>query len=512
MVTSPVRTRRPHDGATGAGWAEPVIGGGADPDDELDQLLASIGLAPPMGDVTPVAGPVALSPVQAAARLLDRRQLVLLDHSSSATTTGRYSYVSADPFLVLRSRGRRSELAGPDGTVTVATDPSRLLERLLRRYAVPRQPGLPPLLGGAIGYFGYDLGRLFERWPASARDEGVPDLHVGFYDWVLAADHHTGQRWLISTGLPHGSEAAAHARWSELRASMGQSRPPSPTNGALATVRLRSNVGRGAYLAQVQRAKEYIAAGDIYQVNLSHRLEGAWAGRTWPLYERLRAASPVPYGAYLALDDCTVLSASPERFLRCAGRQVETRPIKGTRPRGATASQDRALARQLARSGKDRAENLMIVDLLRNDLGKVCQVGTIQVPELFGLEGYASVWHLVSTVRGTVRPELTAVDLLRACFPGGSVTGCPKIRAMAIIEALEPVRRGVYCGAIGYVSFTGDMDTSIAIRTLVVREGRMYLQVGGAVVADSDPEAEYRETLAKGEAVVQAIGAELVEW
>ncbi|MDE2993765.1 MAG: aminodeoxychorismate synthase component I [Chloroflexota bacterium] len=512
MVTSPVHTRRPHGGVTGVGPTTPVVSNGAAPDDELDQLLASIGLASRPGDVTPVVGPVALSPVQAAARLLDRRQLVLLDHSSGATATSRYSYVSADPFLVLRSRGRRSELAGPDGTVTVAIDLSRLLERLLRRYAVPRQPGLPPLLGGAIGYFGYDLGRLFERWPASARDEGVPDLHVGFYDWVLAADYLTGQRWLISTGLPHGNTAAARARWRELQASLERSRPPPPTNGAVASVRLRSNVGRSAYLAQVQRAKEYIAAGDIYQVNLSHRLEGDWTGHTWPLYERLRAASPVPYGAYLALDDCTVLSASPERFLRCERHQVETRPIKGTRPRGATARQDRVLARQLARSGKDRAENLMIVDLLRNDLGKVCQVGTIQVPELFGLEGYASVWHLVSTVQGTVCPELTAVDVLRACFPGGSVTGCPKIRAMAIIEELEPVRRGVYCGAIGYLSFTGDMDTSIAIRTLVVREGRMYLQVGGAVVADSDPEAEYRETLAKGEAVVQAIGAELVEW
>ena len=278
---------------------------------------------------------------------------------------------------------------------------------------------------------------------------------MGFYDWVLAADHLTGQRWLISTGLPHGNETAAHARWRELEASLVRAGPPPPTNGALASIRLRSNVGRSAYLAQVHRAKEYIAAGDIYQVNLSHRLEGDWTGRTWPLYERLRAASPVPYGAYLALDDCTVLSASPERFLRCEGRKVETRPIKGTRPRGATARQDHALARQLARSGKDRAENLMIVDLLRNDLGKVCQVGTIQVPELFGLEGYASVWHLVSTVRGTVRPELTSVDLLRACFPGGSVTGCPKIRAMAIIEELESVRRGVYCGAIGYLSFTG---------------------------------------------------------
>ncbi|MAG37017.1 MAG: aminodeoxychorismate synthase, component I [Dehalococcoidia bacterium] len=512
MATSQVRTRRPHAGASVVGNAAPAAQRGAAQDDELDQLLASIGLMFPTGVVSPVAGPVSLSPYQAAARLLDWRQLVLLDHSSSGTTTGRYSYVSADPFLVLRSRSRRCELAGPDGSVTIATDPLILLDRLLQRYAVPRQPELPALVGGAIGYFGYDLGRLFERWPAIASDEGVPDLHVGFYDWVLAADHHTGQQWLISTGLPRGSEPDARARWHELQACLVQTRPPPPANGTPAKVRLRSNVGRDTHLAKVRRAKEYIAAGDIYQVNLSHRLEGEWAGPCWPLYEHLRAASPVPYGAYLALDDCTVLSASPERFLRFDGRNVETRPIKGTLPRGTTASQDHALSLQLARSGKDRAENLMIVDLLRNDLGKVCQVGTIQVPELFGLEGYASVWHLVSTVRGTLRSDLTAVDLLRACFPGGSVTGCPKIRAMEIIEELEPVRRGVYCGAIGYLSFTGDMDTSITIRTLVARDRRIYLQVGGAVVADSDPQAEYLETLAKGQAVVRAIGAGLDEW
>ena len=226
----------------------------------------------------------------------------------------------------------------------------------------------------------------------------------------------------------------------------------------------------------------------------------------------LRAASPVSYGAYLNLGDVKVLSASPERFLQLDGGRVETRPIKGTRPRGATPDEDGALAAGLLASEKDRAENLMIVDLLRNDLGKVCRVGSVRVPKLFDLEGYASVWHLVSTVCGELRSGLDSVDLLRACFPGGSVTGCPKIRAMEIIEELEPVRRGVYCGAIGYLSFTGAMDTNIGIRTLVLRDGRMDLQVGGAVTYDSDPEAEYAETLAKGGALLGALGAELEEW
>jgi len=276
--------------------------------------------------------------------------------------------------------------------------------------------------------------------------------------------------------------------------------------------RLRSNVRRVDYLDAVRYAKEYIAAGDIYQVNMSHRLEGRWQGPSWSLYERLRRGSPVSHGAYLDLGEVVVLSASPERFLRLHRERVETRPIKGTRPRGRTPEEDQALRAELLSSEKDRAENVMIVDLLRNDLGKVCRVGSVRVPELFSLEGYSSVWHLVSTVGGELRPGLGAIDLLEACFPGGSVTGCPKIRAMEIIEELEQVRRGFYCGAIGYLSFTGDMDTSIAIRTLVLGGGRMHLQVGGAVVTDSEPEAEYTETLAKGRAVLSAVGAKLEEW
>ena len=280
-----------------------------------------------------------------------------------------------------------------------------------------------------------------------------------------------------------------------------------------------SDTGREAYEEAVERAREYIRAGDIFQVNLSHRLraeapppEEGWGAAAWPLYRRLRELSPVPHGAYLGLGRAAVLSASPERFLRLAGRRVQTRPIKGTRPRGRTPEEDLEMARLLESSTKDRAENVMIVDLLRNDIGKVCRTGSVRVPELCGLEGYASVWHLVSTVTGELRPEAGPVDLLAACFPGGSVTGAPKIRAMEIIEELEPVRRGLYCGAIGYLSFSGDMDTSIAIRTLVLAGGRAHLQAGGAVVADSDPAAEYDETLAKARAVVEGIGARVEEW
>ncbi len=471
---------------------------------------------------TPAVVPAPMSPYDAAPRLLGLPRPVLLDSSSANGHSGRYSYLSADPFLTVRSRGRRAELTGPAGRTVVEADPFDLLRCLLARYPFAQPPGLPPFLGGAVGYFGYDLGRLLESLPATnPADEALPELDVGFYDWVLAADHLSGETWLVATGLPAGTGAAARARLAEIEARLvapaKSSKGPEGSKEAdkapdREPLRFRSNVGRADFLGAVRRAKEYIAAGDIYQVNLSHRLEGEWRGSAWPLYERLREASPVSYGAYLDLGDGKVLSASPELFLRLDGERVETRPIKGTRPRGRTPEEDRMFGAELLSSEKDRAENLMIVDLLRNDLGKVCRVGSVHVPELFGIERYSTVWQMVSTVRGELRSGLGAVDLLRACFPGGSVTGCPKIRAMEIIEELEPVRRGVYCGSIGYLSFSGAMGASIVIRTLVLHGGKIHLQVGGAIVSDSNPEAEYEETLAKSRAAVHALGTELEEW
>ncbi|MEA2528645.1 MAG: para-aminobenzoate synthetase component [Thermomicrobiales bacterium] len=476
--------------------------------------FARLGASGARPAATVVATEAPVAPYEAAPRLLDRARPVFLDSSLAGSGTGRYSYLTAEPFLIVRSRGRRVELTGSIGTVVLRADPFDVIQCLLRHYRVAPVPGLPPFLGGAIGYFGYDLGRLLERQPTLTRDaDGLPDLNLGFYDWVLAADHLTGKNWHIETVFSPREENEANARIRDfqerLTRPMGSLSRWSPPRQ-----RLRSNLRRGDYLDAVRRVQDYIAAGDVYQVNLSHRLEGRWRGPTWPLYERLRAASPVPYGAYLALGDVTILSASPERFLQVdpEGMQVETRPIKGTRPRGATAGEDRALAADLLRSEKDRAENVMIVDLLRNDIGKVCQVGSVRVPELLSLEPYATVWQLVSAITGTLRPELDAVDLLRACFPGGSVTGCPKIRAMEIIEELEPVRRGIYCGAIGCLSFTGAMDTSIVIRTLVHVGEQLHLQVGGAIVAESDPSAEYAETIAKARAGLDALGAEVEDW
>ncbi|MBI2872952.1 MAG: aminodeoxychorismate synthase component I [Chloroflexi bacterium] len=441
----------------------------------------------------------------------------LLGGAAPGATGGRYSYLVADPFLVVRSRGRRVTLEQDGACEEVEGDPWTVLQGLVRRCSLARVPGLPPLQGGAVGYLSYDLGRHIERLPSLARDDtGLPELCMGLYDWVVAHDGDTGQAYLVSTGLPDGSPGRAEIRAREVLRRLGSSRSPDGAGIADARVgprpscegpRLRSNFTRQEYMAAVRRIKEYLAAGDVYQVNLSQRFEAAFGGDPWPLYLRLRQCNPAPFAAYLGFPEATVLSASPEEFLRLEGRSVETRPIKGTRPRGRTPQEEERLTSELLSSEKERAENVMIVDLLRNDLGRVCCVGSVKVPALFSVEQHPTVWHLVSTVAGTLRYGLDAVDLLRACFPGGSVTGAPKVRAMEIIEELEPVRRGVYCGAVGYISFTGDMNTSIAIRTIVVARDRLYLQVGGGIVADSDPESEYQETLHKGEGLRRALGA-----
>jgi para-aminobenzoate synthetase component 1 len=284
--------------------------------------------------------------------------------------------------------------------------------------------------------------------------------------------------------------------------------PTYPTTGIPTADRigLRSTFTRKGYLEAVARVREYILAGDIFQANLSQRFQGQWESTPFDLYRRLRRRNPAPFAAYLGFNDVAVLSASPERFLRLDGRHIETRPIKGTRPRGLGPMHDAALGRALAESRKDRAENVMIVDLLRNDLSRVCRPGSVRVPELFALEHHPTVHHLVSTVVGEIEPGFGAVDLIRAAFPGGSITGAPKVRAMEIIAELEPTQRGVYCGSIGYLSATGAMDTSIVIRTYVLLNGQIYFQAGGGIVADSDPELEYRETLDKARGLIETLG------
>jgi para-aminobenzoate synthetase component I len=393
-------------------------------------------------------------------------------------------------------------------------------------------PGLPPFQGGAAGYVAYDWGLTLERLPSPRYDDlGLPDLVMGLYDWVIAWDHESGRAWLISTGIPEVSPdarlARASSRAAQVKQHVGGHARSHPRTLALApshprtfapshlverlwwprSFQLRSSFTRAGYLDAVRRVREYIFAGDIFQANLSQRFEVSTGESAWSFYRRLRERNAAPFAAFLDFPDVAVVSASPERFLRVdANGLVETRPIKGTRPRGVGPEHDAALGQALAESAKDRAENLMIVDLMRNDLSRVCAPHSVRVSELFSLEHYATVHHLVSTVVGELGPGMDAIDLVRAAFPGGSITGAPKLRAMEVIAELEPSKRGVYCGSIGYWSVTGEFDTSIAIRTAILQDGRVYFSAGGGIVADSDPEQEYLETLDKARAMIDLLG------
>lgn len=455
-------------------------------------------------------------PVEASARLLGQPYLLFLDSAADPERLGRYTYLMAAPASVLRSKGK------PEGR-----NPLEQAGSLLATHRSEAVAGLPPFQGGLAGFISYDFGGVLEHLPSPRFDDlALQDLVLGFYDWVIAWDNRDSRAWIVSTGLP--AEGAARSRraaerlgWVKRQLAgppasgralpphrLGTPAPSYPVAGfeQAGQIGLRSSFTHRGYLDAVSRVRDYIIAGDIFQANLSQRLQAPLEEDPWQLYKRLREVNPAPFAAYLEFEGVAVASASPERFLLLdeAGR-VETRPIKGTSPRGLSPLHDAALSLALAESEKDRAENLMIVDLLRNDLSRVCRPGTVRVPELFALEHYRTVHHLVSTVTGQLEPGRSATDLLAAAFPGGSITGAPKVRAMEIIAELEPSRRGIYCGSIGYLSLTGAMDTSIVIRTCVAIGGRVYLSVGGGIVADSDPEQEYRETLDKGRALVTAL-------
>ena len=436
---------------------------------------------------------------------------VLLDSGmDSGGWMDGYSVVAADPFLTLKSRGRKAWIESGDGRSSAGSDPFEALRRLLADHAISPLPGVPLPHGGAIGYLGYELGQHLERLPSTGRDDmALPEMCLAFYDWCLVQERSSGRAWIVATGLPDRDQQAAGRRleWALDRLhGLETKEERTDDSEAWAAGGLRSNFRREQYLAAVETAKDYLVAGDIYQVNISQRYQGSLQGDSWQLYRRLRRVNPPLFGAYLGFPESTVMSVSPEEFLRLQGRQVRTRPIKGTRPRGATPAQDRELGLALTESVKDRAENLMIVDLMRNDLGRVCRVGSVRVPDLFGLEAHPTVFHLVSTVTGELEEGRDAVDLLRASFPGGSVTGAPKIRAMEIIDELEPHRRGVYCGGIGLLDFAGNLHLNMAIRTLVRAGDSFYFHVGGAIVFDSEPADEYEETIHKGRGLLRALG------
>ncbi len=436
----------------------------------------------------------------------DRPGLALFDSALRHGELGHYSFLGIDPFARLEAADGRVRLNGAD----FGDDPFAAAAELSRRYTVEPDVDLPPFRTGLAGYFGYGLRHCVERVPAHARhDIDFPDLMLGVYDLVLAADHVTGRAWLLASGHPETTEAArrdrAAARIAWARERLLRVRRATPP--AAWSIAAKPDLSREQFKAAVRRAIDYIEAGDIYQANITQRFRArlpAGCDRL-ALYQALRTRNPATFAAYLDFGDTAILSSSPERFLKLADGNVETRPIKGTRPRGRTPAEDSALAAELLESVKDRAENLMIVDLLRNDISRVCEIGSVKAPVLFGLESYATVHHLVSVVTGRLGHGRDAVDLLRACFPGGSVTGAPKIRAMEIIAELEPTARGPYCGSIGYLSADGNMDSNIVIRTYAIQGNDLTFQVGGGIVADSDPQAEYEESLAKAKALIEVL-------
>jgi len=465
------------------------------------------------------SAPTSHTPESLAGLLRGEPGLVLLRSSALDSSPARYSFVAARPFLTFRSCGSRCDIGRPGtgdpGPQTQFGNPWHILDALTARFELLDEIDLPFPLGGVFGYWGYDLKNFTEpKLPRRAvNDLDLPDCHVGFYDSLVVFDHHLGKVGVVSTGLSaDGSRSEARAQrqsefWLARLADPAEASSGPPFFHSERGGGPSSNFTRAGFLAAVERAQRYIRAGDIYQVNLSQRLTAPCPGSGWDLFERLSAVSPAPFSAFLDCGDFELASSSPEQFLRLSGSQIITRPIKGTRPRDADPTRDAQLAYELQTSPKELAELVMITDLLRNDLGKVCEFGSVQVPDLARLEKFAQVQHLVSTVEGRLRAGVTHFAAFASCFPGGSITGAPKFRAMEIIDELEPVARGPYCGALGYLGFNRESQLSIAIRTAVCRDGVAHFHAGAGIVADSDPGAEYDETMAKARGFLAALDA-----
>lgn len=445
----------------------------------------------------------------------------LLDSGMDEKKLGRFSFTGGNPFLVFKSKGNQISIK-QDGKITqMAGNPFTELKQVMARYKIEpaAYPDPPvPFLGGAVGYFGYELCYFIEKLPCRGVDDlGLPDCYFMLVDTVIIYDHLLKKLYLSAVGFDsdlHSAREKAEQAFAVVRARMKRLEEENWSYAEFAgrgeneneAPEIRAMFGAAAYRAVVSQAKEHIFAGDIFEVCPTHRLETDFAGDAFGLYRELRRINPAPFASFLNFPEVKVVSATPERFLRLRpDGWAESRPIKGTRPRGKNAPDDERLCRELAASVKDRAENMMIVDLVRNDLGRVCEFGTVQVPELMIIETYATVFQMVSTIIGKLEAGRDRFDLIQACFPGGSMTGAPKIEAMSIIDALEPIKRGIYSGSIGYLDFSGSMDLNIVIRTILLKDGKAYFQVGGAVVADSDPQDEYLETLAKAKALIRAL-------
>ncbi len=427
----------------------------------------------------------------------DKAWAVFLDSGFPHSSQGRYDIIAAEPVCTLVTHGEMTEITRDGVTLKSTENPFDLVKQQLCLFPSFKLDDLP-FNGGAIGYFSYDLVRRLEALPTTAEDaEHIAEMAVGIYQWAVIVDHYQQKSYLV------GQSDQQH--WQDLIQQFSH-RPERPDHHPFKVVgEIKSNMDKEAYVRAFNRIKHYLREGDCYQVNLAQRFAAGCEGDPWTAYQALRKLNAAPFSCYLNLPEVQILSSSPERFLKLTDGVVETKPIKGTRPRKPDYAEDQQQIKNLEASNKDRAENLMIVDLLRNDISKTCKSGSVKVPMLFDVESYATVHHLVSTVTGILADNQHALDLLKSCFPGGSITGAPKIRAMEIIEELEPNRRGVYCGAIGYIGFNGNMDTNIAIRTLVHSQNTIRFWAGGGIVNDSVAEDEYQESFDKAAAMLDLL-------
>ncbi len=418
----------------------------------------------------------------------------ILDSGMDKNRLGRYSFISANPFKVLKYKDE-------------SKNPFEELRRELKKYKGVNKTNIP-FIGGAVGYLSYDLCHYIENLKRTAVDDvKIPDLHFGMYNWVIVVDHLENKTYVASPDIDIKKESKIIENILN-RIKKSEEKGIDPIcyeEKEFPMVKLESNFKKKDYLDAIEKVRSYIKSGDIYQTNLTQRFQGKVNISSYELYRDLRRFSPAPFGAFLNFEDAHILSNSPERFIKAANNMIETRPIKGTRPRGKTKEEDLRLREELMNSEKDKAELLMIVDLERNDLGKVSTIGSVKVPELFKLEEYANVHHLVSTVIGEIKEKNDVIDVIKATFPGGSITGAPKIRSMEIIDELEPTQRNVYTGSVGYIGFDGTLDLNIAIRTIVKKEENIYFQVGGGITWDSNPEEEYEETLHKARSMMKAV-------
>jgi anthranilate synthase component 1 len=470
------------------------------------------------GNIIPVSKAVTadlLTPVLAYLKVeAGMPHAFLLESVEGGEKIARYSFIGCNPYLIIKAKGEVVEIIRGGESKKRKGRLIDVMRKVTERHKPVTMTGLPPFTGGAVGYFGYDAVRWVENIPQKSEDDlQLDDAVMMFFSNVLAFDHVRQQILIISNALLDEGASNLEAKYQKAVDEIGSletmlGRPArTPEFGAATadTITIRSNFSRADYLKAVERGKEYIKAGDIFQVVLSQRFSAAITSEPFNLYRALRMVNPSPYMFYLKLSDHEVIGSSPEMLVKIVDGTAFYRPIAGTRPRGASDDEDALLAEELKADEKEKAEHIMLVDLGRNDLGKVCQYGTVEVVDLMRVEKYSHVMHLVSGLRGQLRQDVDRFDALMACFPAGTVTGAPKVRAMEIIDELEPDRRGVYAGAILYLDFSGNLDCCIAIRTLVVKDGKTHIQAGGGIVADSVPEREFQETINKSRALVKAV-------